>query len=114
METTPPTGSFNDFGYRKRKRAPESEEQDSARPPRRPYGPRAEGANGNTRKPYGGGEGGGFRKPYGPRAEGAGGGERPPFRPRKPYGDGDRPVWRKEPPPGESGAPPSGGHPETD
>ena len=25
METTPPTGSFNDFGYRKRKRAPESE-----------------------------------------------------------------------------------------
>ena len=98
MENQPPPDSFNEFGYRKKKKpARTGEDPRASRPFRKPYGPRAEGPGGGFRKPYGPraeGPGGGFRKPYGPRAEGEGGGFRKPYGPRaegeggfrKPYG----------------------------
>ena len=82
METTPPPDSFNDFGYRKKKKFSRADDDPRAARPFRPASgggfrkspsSGGEGAGGGFRKPYrprGEGEGGGFRKPYGPRAEG--------------------------------------------
>jgi len=81
MEKPPPSGSFNDFGYRKKK-APR---------------PDAEGSSSGFRKPYGANKSFGPRKPYGPRRDeaprdgdgardGERGGYRKPYAPRKPYG----------------------------
>ena len=99
METPPPSDSFNDFGYRKKKKPERGDDARPARPFRKPYGGGGfrkpfdsrdgqGGDRGGFRKPYGSraeGEGGGFRKPYGPRAEGEGGFRKPYGPPRRPY-----------------------------
>ena len=90
METPPPSDSFNDFGYRKKKPVRPDSDPGSARSFRKPYG--AGGGAGSFQRPdrpprrEGEGGGGGFRRPYAPRAEGEGGGYNRPYGPRKPYG----------------------------
>ena len=84
METTPPPDSFNEFGYRKKKKPARADDPRSARPYRAPYGGES---GGGFRKPYGPraeGEGGGYRKPYGPRPDGEGSGFRKPYESRRP------------------------------
>ena len=101
MQTPAQPDSYNNFGYRKKKKpGPDSRGDETPRPNRPSYGPRRDDADGEARKPYG------PRKPYGQRTEGEGEGDRKPYGPRKPYGDGNRPVWKKRPPEdGGAGAP---------
>ena len=82
METTPPPDSFNDFGYRKKKKFSRADDDPRAA---RPFRPASGG--GFRKSPSSGGEGagGGFRKPYRPRGEGEGGEFRKPYGPRPPW-----------------------------